>query len=107
MPISDFARIYGLRHNLKETNTLERLKTLFGKGIINKNSYEEIVHAYNFLMQIRFSHQTKQITNSLEVDNYINPEDFTQLEIKTLKNSFSQIVGLQKRLGSEFSGEAI
>jgi len=52
MPIIDFARIYGLKNNLQDTNTLERLQTLMKKGIITKTSYGEIVQAYNFLMQL-------------------------------------------------------
>ncbi len=107
MPISDFARIYSLKHNLSETNTLERFRTLFKKGIINKNSYEEIVQAYNFLMQLRFRHQATQITLKRDFDNHINPKELTQIEIKTLKNTFSQITGMQKRLSYDFSGEAI
>ena len=36
MPIIDFARIYALKHNLSDTNTLERLETLFKRGIIQQ-----------------------------------------------------------------------
>jgi len=107
MPISDFARIYALKNNLTDTNTLERLKSLFNKGIVTKNSYYEIVQAYNFLMQLRFKHQATQITNNKPFDNFINPNELTQIELKTLKNTFTQILGVQKRLSYDFSGEAI
>ncbi|MGD8778177.1 MAG: DUF294 nucleotidyltransferase-like domain-containing protein [Ignavibacteria bacterium] len=107
MPLSDFARIYALKNNLYDTNTLERLHSLWEKGVINKNSYDEIVQAYNFLMQLRFKHQATQITEDNEFDNFINPKELTQIEIKTLKNTFSQIIGIQKRLGFDFSGEAL
>ena len=72
MPISDFARIYALKYNLADTNTLERLQALFAKGILKKNSYDEIVLAYNFLMQLRFRHQATQLTEDKEFDNFIN-----------------------------------
>jgi len=107
MPISDFARIYALKHSVRDTNTLERLQTLFKRGIISKNSYEEIIQAYNFLMQLRFRHQATQITIDKPFDNFINPKEFTQIEIKTLKNTFSQILSVQKKLSYDFSGEAI
>lgn len=107
MPISDFARIYSLKNNLKDTNTLERLQSLFSKGILNKKSYEEIVQAYNFLMQIRFKHQATQLTLETPFDNFISPKELTEIELKTLKNTFSQIVAIQKRLSYDFSGEAI
>ncbi len=107
MPISDFARIYSLKYNLSATNTLERVQSLLTKGIINKNSYEELVQAYNFLMQLRFKHQATQITEDKAFDNFINPKELTQIEIKTLKNTFSHIVAIQKKLSYDFSGEAI
>ncbi len=107
MPISDFARIYSLKNNLIETNTIERLKTLFNKGIITKNCYEELIQAYNFLMQLRFKHHASQITENKPFNNFINPKDLTQIEIKTLKNTFTQILAVQKRLSNDFGGESI
>ncbi|MCW8850974.1 MAG: cache domain-containing protein [Melioribacteraceae bacterium] len=107
MPISDFARIYALKYNLSATNTLERIQSLLSKGVISKNSYDELVQAYNFLMQLRFKHQATQITEDRAFDNFINPKELTQIEIKTLKNTFSHIVAIQKKLSYDFSGEAI
>lgn len=107
MPISDFARIYALKNNLSDTNTLDRLQTLFKRGIIRKNSYEEIVQAYNFLMQLRFRHQSTQITLNKPFDNYINPKELTSIEVKTLKNTFSQIIAIQKKLSYDYGGDAI
>ena len=107
MPISDFARIYALKYNLPVTNTLERLKSLLSRGVINKNSYEELVQAYNFLMQLRFKHQATQITEDKAFDNFISPKELTQIETKTLKNTFSHIIAMQKKLSYDFSGEAI
>ncbi len=107
MPISDFSRIYALKNNLSDTNTLKRLHSLWEKGIINKNSYEEIVQAYNFLMQLRFKHQATQITEDKPFDNFINPNKLTRIEVKTLKNTFAQINAIQKRLNYDFSGEAL
>ena len=107
MPISDFARIYALKYNLSATNTLERIQSLLTKGVINKNSYDELAQAYNFLMQLRFKHQATQITEDKAFDNFINPKELTQIEIKTLKNTFSHIVAIQKKLSYDFSGEAI
>jgi CBS domain-containing protein len=83
------------------------LNSLFKKGIIQKNSFDEIVQAYNYLMQIRFIHQTNQIAQNKLIDNFINPEELTQIDIKTLKNTFSQINGIQKRLSYDFTGEAL
>ena len=58
-------------------------------------------------MELRFRHQATQISLNKQFDNFINPSELTSIEIKTLKNTFSQIVAVQKRLSSDFSGEVI
>ena len=107
MPISDFARIYSLKKRVNNPNSLERLEGLLKKGVINKNTYEELKQAYNYLMQLRFKHQSEQIIKNVCADNYINPNELTQIEQKTLKNIFSQILSIQKKLSYDFTGEAI
>jgi len=107
MPIIDFSRIYALKNNIGSTNTLERLSDLLNKGVIYSTNYAELKQAYNYLMQLRFRHQSNQLMENNPADNYINPEELTQIEQKTLKNIFSQILSVQKRLSYDFSGEAI
>lgn len=107
MPIIDFARLYSIKHKVSNTNTIERLEELMNKGSISKTAYDELMQAYNYLMQLRFKHHSNQITNNKEADNFIDPEEFTKIEQNTLKNAFSQIVSIQKKLNYDFSGEAI
>ncbi|MCK5457192.1 MAG: hypothetical protein KAI45_08705, partial [Melioribacteraceae bacterium] len=63
--------------------------------------------AYNYLMQLRFKHQSEQIMENVSADNYINPNSLTQIDQKTLKNIFTQILSIQKKLSYDFTGEAI
>ena len=58
-------------------------------------------------MQLRFKHQSEQMVENIPADNYINPNGLTQIEQKTLKNIFMQILSIQKKLSYDFSGEAI
>ncbi len=107
MPLSDYARIYALKHQVNHSNSLERLDGILDKGIINKATYEELKQAYNYLTQLRFRHQSEQIVNEKTADNHINPTSLTQIEQKTLKNIFTQILSIQKKLSYDFSGEAL
>ena len=107
MPIIDFARIYSLKYKLKCTGTIERLNELSERGFINKTAFNELIQAYNFLMQMRFKHHAAQIESGAELNNHINPKDFSQIEQNTLKNAFSQILGIQKKLNFDYSGEAL
>ena len=103
----DYARIYAIRDKIHETNTLERLQGILQKGIINKTTYDELLQAYHFLMQLRFKHHSAQMARNEPANNFINPGTLTQIERNTLKHTFAQISSIQKKLNYDFSGEAI
>ncbi|MCD4653490.1 DUF294 nucleotidyltransferase-like domain-containing protein [bacterium] len=107
MPISDFARIYVLKSKIMDTNTLDRLKRLVETHHLKRDTWKEMVHAYCFLMQLRFKHQTDAISRHSNLNNFINPASLTHVERKMLKNSFSLIGVIQKKLGYDFTGEAL
>lgn len=107
MPVTEFARIYSLKNSIRNTNTLERLQLLFENNLLKRSTYQELTLAYNFLMQLRFKHQITEISENKVADNFVNPEELTQIEQTTLKNTFSQISSIQKSLSFEFTGEAI
>ncbi|MCK5077114.1 MAG: CBS domain-containing protein [Calditrichia bacterium] len=105
-PIVDFARIYSLKNQLDETNTLGRLHQLLTINVLNKTSHDEIIQSYNYLMQLRFKHQVMAINNNQPPDNNINPKKITHLEQTMLKKTFSQISDFQSRLKFDFTGTA-
>ncbi len=99
VPIIDFARIYALKHGLSETNTQERLHQLFMRKMLRWDTYNELEHAYSFLMQLRFARQINAImVEKTAPDNYINPKKLTQIEQTMLKEIFSRIDNMQKEI---------
>jgi len=80
---------------------------LCDSGIINKTTQDELLQAYNFLMQLRVKHHLALVFQNREPDNFVNPHELTQIEQHTLKNAFSQILGIQKKLNYDFSGEGL
>ena len=106
MPIIDFARIYALRHNISERNTLLRLEKLFEENVMTRASCDEITECYNYLMMLRFQHQVRDLKDNKKPDNYINPKKLTQIEQHMLKKIFSQIASFQKKLSYDFTGIA-
>ncbi len=106
-PIVDFARLYALKHNIEETNTLERLDQLRIKKIISVQEYEELEKAYSFLMQMRFVRQITAVTDdNQKPDNYINPKKFTHIEQTMLKEIFKRVEKFQAKMNFEFVGIA-
>ncbi len=104
-PIVDFARIYALKNNIKESNTQDRLYELYLKKHLPWDVYNEIDQAYSFLMQTRFVRQITAIMDeNTKPDNYINPKKLSRIEQTMLKEIFKRIEKLQAGLGFEFTG---
>jgi PAS domain S-box-containing protein len=102
----NFARIYSLKHNVSETNTLNRLYHLLKANVITDSTYREMVEVYDYLMKSRFRHQVKSIRMNLKPDNNIDPRELTEVEHHMLKYIFSQINNFQKKLSFDFTGNA-
>lgn len=104
VPIVGFARIYDLKYQMFESNTMKRIELLYKKNIINKSDYKEITQAYNFLMMLRINHQLQSLEENIAPDNYINPKKLTDIERTMLKKIFSQISNFQNKLSLSFKG---
>jgi len=105
VPIVDFARIYALKHKLKETNTLERLNRLYINKVFSWQEYNEIDKAYSFMMQLRFVRQvTAIIDKNDKPDNYITPKKLSNIEQTMLREIFKRIGKFQGKLEAEFIG---
>lgn len=102
LPIANFARLYALRHHLEETNTFERLEQLHSDGILPDDSYRAISQAYGHLMQLRLRRQVDRLKAGLPADNLVDPGSLTEIETATLKNTFSQISLIQKKVSYDF-----
>ena len=98
MPITDFARIYSLYHRISESNTILRLEKIFQKGELEKAEFEEIIHAYDFLMNVRFKRQISALLENETPKNIISAQDLTEIERSTIRSIFLQIITYQSRL---------
>ncbi len=105
LPIVDLARIYALNNQVSETNTRERIHSLYLKKVFSWKEYNEIDKAYSFLMQLRFVRQINAvIEENAKPDNYINPKKLSRIEQKMLKEIFTRIEKFQERLDFDFTG---
>lgn len=104
LPIIGFIRLYSLNKQIDATNSLERLKHLYQKEVIQRSMYEELVLSYNYLMQQRFRFQAKKILRNEAPDNIININSLTHIELATLKKIFAEISNIQTKLNFDFKG---
>jgi CBS domain-containing protein len=104
LPIIGFIRIYALKNQINETNSLARVRHLFQKKVIDKSMYDELVLSYNYLMQIRFRFQASGITQNKLPNNLVDIKKLTHIEIATIEKVLSEISNLQTRLHFDFKG---
>ncbi|KAF0150357.1 MAG: Uncharacterized protein FD143_2591 [Ignavibacteria bacterium] len=106
LPVVDFLRLYCLSKKISAKNSLERIEQLYLKGFITKSFHKQLRHAYTFLMQKRFEHQSDQLNKRETADNLVNPSDLSELDLVILKKAISVIEDMQAKANLEFKGTA-
>ncbi|MCI5166730.1 MAG: histidine kinase, partial [Candidatus Electrothrix sp. GM3_4] len=101
-PFVNFARVLALRHGVRETNTLARLHVLAKENILNESLWAKAVAAYEMQMQLRIIHQLHQIESEIQPDNYITPDELSELEKRMLRDAFEVIDRLHGVLKTMF-----
>jgi len=104
MPMVSFARLYALRHGIHQTHTLERIEALSERNVILTSSRDEIVAAYDFLMQLRLKNQLAAIQAGRSPNNVIHPGRLGYIQQELLKQAFAQIAAVQKKVSYDFLG---
>lgn len=106
MPMVSFARLYALRHQVSQTHTLQRVEALCERNVILSASRDEIVAAYDFLMQLRLQNQIAAIEAGRPPQNIIHPGKLGYIQQELLKQAFAQIAAVQKKISYDFLGGA-
>jgi len=104
MPVVNSARLYSLRHRIDSTNTLDRISELRDRGVLSRESYEEMAPDYETLMRIRLRRQAVAIGENRKPSNLIPPEELTSAEEIRLKRLFTLAENLRKKISYDFLG---
>ncbi|MGF1901961.1 DUF294 nucleotidyltransferase-like domain-containing protein [Aliivibrio sifiae] len=94
--IVDLARLYSLAAKTSEPNTRERLLIANQQGFISDGSLKNILSAYDFLCNFRFSYQVDAISKGQQPNHNINPNYFGSFERQHIKDAFRLIDDWQK-----------
>lgn len=101
-PFSDFGRLMALRMGIEETNTLSRFELLSRQGQISMELFADVKEAYEFLVQLDLVHQLRLLEAGLPPDSYIDSSELSELERKTIKETFSVIRRLLSLIKKDF-----
>ncbi len=104
VPITDIARVFALSQGLKPVNTTERLQAAAETPILSREMGENLVDALEFIASMRINHQAEQIRKGLPADNYLSPDDLSDLERRHLKDAFRVIQDMQETIDNRYQG---
>ena len=101
-PFVDGARLLALANGVHANNTLERLRQLVGKEVIDPldgGAYEE---AYHFIQQTRMQQHQLQTRQNLPYSNRVDPDSLNDLDRRILRESLRQAQRLQSSLALRY-----
>jgi CBS domain-containing protein len=104
VPITDIARVFALNQGLKPVNTTERLQAAAETPILSRDMGENLVDALEFIASMRINHQAEQIRKGLQPDNYLSPNELSDLERRHLKDAFRVIQDMQETMENRYQG---
>ncbi|QSZ41472.1 CBS domain-containing protein [Sulfurimonas aquatica] len=105
-----FAIVHGVRtlsleFAIKETNTVERIKKLNDRGIIDKTFAMELIESFDTLSSVRLHAMLE--AGSEESYNQINPHKLSKVQRDLLKDSFKVVNRFKKFISFHFHLEMV
>lgn len=102
-PLINIVRLFSLEAGIAETSTMDRIEALRASHPTVQEFGTELAHAFEFIMLLRILHQSAQIGAGQEPDNFIDPEQLSNLEKNTLKDTCKLISKIQELIVRKYS----
>lgn len=97
-PFVDGARLLALAHGVEANNTLERLRQLVERQVIDPLDGAAYEEAYHFIQQTRMQQHQLQSRQNLPWSNRVDPDSLNHLDRRILREAFRQAQRLQSSL---------
>jgi CBS domain-containing protein len=101
-PFVDGARLLALANNVAAVGTLERLRALVAKGVIEAQDGAAFEEAYHFIQQTRMQQHQLQARDELPYSNRVDPDRLNHLDRRILRESLRQAQRLQSSLALRY-----
>ncbi len=102
-----FALIHGIRalaleHQIRATNTTQRIKELNNSGFLSKADATELMEALEVCNTLRLHSQLEQLAKGETIDNYISVVNIGKLERDLLKEALKTVNKFKKIVSYHF-----
>ncbi|EJO91805.1 putative nucleotidyltransferase substrate binding domain-containing protein [Ectopseudomonas hydrolytica] len=101
-PFVDGARLLALANHISAVGTLERLRALVAKGVIEAQDGAAYEEAYHFIQQTRMQQHQLQARDEQPYSNRLDPDSLNLLDRRILRESFRQAQRLQSSLAVRY-----
>ncbi|MGX1926821.1 DUF294 nucleotidyltransferase-like domain-containing protein [Vibrio sp. NH-7] len=102
-PMEIFCRLYALKHDIRECNTIERLKGLFAAQEIDARTYREMVYIFDHIWHLRFMNQVIEYSDLRHINDNLTVSDLTVLEQQNLVNVLNRSMMFHQKVLQDFS----
>jgi CBS domain-containing protein len=107
LPVIESARVLALEMHVSNSNTVERLKEVSKKEVIDGQLLLEVIEAYDFITSLRLNNHLEARKIGASMNNFINPSKLSALQRTLLKESFSVINRLQEQLEYRYNSNLL
>jgi CBS domain-containing protein len=101
-PFVDGARLLALANGIGAINTLERLRELVSREVIDPLDGAAYEEAYHFIQQARMQQHQLQSRQNLPYSNRVDPDSLNHLDRRILRESLRQAQRLQSSLALRY-----
>ncbi|QFS83089.1 DUF294 nucleotidyltransferase-like domain-containing protein [Roseivivax sp. THAF197b] len=99
VPVTDLARVYALRGELRPVNTRARIVAAREAKFLSKSGGQDLLDAYDLIAETRLEHQCRLIREGKAPDNFLPPSKLSDFDRAHLRDAFVVVKGLQSALG--------
>jgi CBS domain-containing protein len=100
LPVVDVARFVALKAGAKVTTTIERLRAASELGAIEPAHARTLEEAYDLFSALRLEHQIQQLERGDEPNDYVDPNDLSELTRRYLRDAFREVTAVQRSLST-------
>jgi signal-transduction protein with cAMP-binding, CBS, and nucleotidyltransferase domain/PAS domain-containing protein len=100
--IVNLVRLYAMKHQLLETNSIKRMQRLYEANIFSLSFYKNILYAYDYMMVLQLRTQACAFSHGKDITNYVDLSNLSTIELNTLKNVLSQLGIFQNKAKYDF-----
>ena len=100
--IVQMARLYALATGSDAIGTRERLQAAAGHGQVSEQGAQDLLDAFDFLGNISFQHQARQIRAGEKPNYHIDPNSLGKMDREHLRDAFIIIKSMQNALATKY-----